>query len=270
MEVFGKDLILGEFRLSDHGMMLASFDFDGESEDETGITIETVEEFIGDNPIPKYLGDKYSNKIKPKVTFIKDPCTYGASTYFSEKECRNILRSVTGIRGYQWMKVVNDESEDDIWFRSKINNISFKRINGNIVGLILDMECDSPFGWSTETIIDLDFKADKSIRIFSNTDDVYNYIYPTVSIKFNSDGDFTISNITDNRLSEIKNVKSGEIITIDSKNEVITSSIDHELLLNDFTNMNWVRLLPDANELMTNMDARITFKYRVPRKVVLL
>ena len=269
MEVFGKDLILGEFRLSDYGMMLASFDYNGESEDETGIEISTIEEFIGDNPIPKYLGEKYSNKIKPKVTFIKNPCTFGNNIYFSEKECRNILRTMTGIRGYQWMKVVNDESEDDIWFRSKIINISSRRVGNNIVGLILEMECDSPFGWSSETIIDLNFKAHKSIRVFSNTDDLYNYIYPTVSIKCSSDGDFAMNNITDNRLSVIKNVRNGEVITINSKAEVITSSMEHDLLLNDF-NLKWIRLKPDANELITNMDAKITLQYRVPRKVVLL
>lgn len=269
MEVFGKDLILGQFRLSDHGMMLASFESSGESEDETGISISTIEEFVGDNPTPKYLGDKYSDKIRPKVTFVKDPCSYGVNMYFSEKECRNILRTLTGIRGYQWMKIVNNDSEDDIWFRSKIVKISSKKVGGNIVGLILEMESDAPNGYSQETVIDLNFKANKPIRIFSNTDDLYNYIYPTVSIKFNSDGDFKLENITDNRSSVIKNVKKGEVITIDSKNEVITSSIAHDLLLNDFTDMNWIRLLPDANELVTNMDAKITFRYRVPRKVVL-
>ena len=275
MEVFGKDFIFGQFRLSDYGMMLASFDFKGESEDETGIKIETIEEFIGGHPIPKYLGDKYSDKIRPKVTFIKDPNAFGVNLYFSEKECRNILRTVTGTRCYQWMKVISDKTEDDIWFRSKINNISFKRVSGNIVGLILDMECDSPYGWSGETIIDLNFKENESIRIHSNTDDLYNYIYPVVTIEFNFEEEtlknFTLKNITDkNRSSEINGVRNGEIITMDSKNEILSSEYGvHDVLLNDF-NLNWVRLMPDANELVTNMDARITFRYRVPRKVVLL
>lgn len=269
MEVFGKDLILGEFRLSDYGMMLATFDSDGESEDEIGITIDTIEEFIGDNPIPRYLGDKYSNKIKPKVTFIKNPCSFGNNLYFSEKECRNILRTLTGIRGYQWMKVINDDNEDDIWFRSKIVNISSKRIGTGIVGLILEMECDSPFGWSSETLIDLSIKKGQTIRIFSNTDDMYNYIYPNVSITFKSSGNFVLTNITDNRETEIKSVKKNETIVMDCKNEVITSSLEHDLLLNDF-NLNWFRLKPDANELSVNMDVRIVFRYRVPRKVVLL
>ena len=269
MEVFGKDLILGEFRLSDYGMMLATFDTDGESEDEIGFTISTIEEFVGDNPIPKYIGDKYTNKIKPKITFIKNPCSYNNDMFFSEKECRNILRAMTGIKGYQWMRVIDESNEDDIWFRSKIVNISSKRIGNGTVGLILEMECDSPFGWSAETLIDLEFKKNSSIKIFSNTDDLHNYIYPTVSLTFRSNGTFRLENITDNRISEIKNVKKNEKITIDSKNEIITSSITHELLLNDF-NLNWIRLKPDTNQLVTNMDVKITFKYRVPRKVVLI
>lgn len=278
MEVFGKDLILGEFRFSDYGIMLSSFDFKGESEDEIGYTISTIEEFIGDNPIPFYLGDKHSNKIKPKITVVKDTCTsFNSDIFLSEKECRNILRGMTGIRGYQWMKIINDDSEDDIWFRAKIVNISSKRIGDKIAGLILDMECDAPFGWSSETLINLEFKKGQSIKIYSNTDDLRNYIYPVVSFEFKESGSFTLTNLTDNRISKIENVKVNERITIDSKNEVIssyfpgsnpTAPIEHELLLNDF-NLNWVRLKPDTNELVTNMDVKVTFKYRVPRKVVL-
>lgn len=268
MELFGKDLIFSEFRSSDYGLILSSFDDQKEKEDETGFTISTVEEFIGSNPTPRYLGDKYTNKIKPRVTFMKNPCLYNNNnTHFTEKECRNIMRTLTSIRGYQWMKVVNDSNEDDIWFRSKIVNISSKKIGGLIFGIIIDMECDSSFAWSSEILIDLRFTTDKSVRIYSDTDDLHNYIYPMTSIKFNNKGVFTLTNKTENRISEIKNVKAGEIITIDSKNEIITSSVDHPLLLDDF-NLNWIRLMPDANELVTNMDAQITFKYRVPRKVV--
>ena len=217
MEVFGNDLILGNFRLSDYGMVLASFDYNGESEDELGFKTTTVEEFVGHNPVPMYLGDKYSEKLRPKVTFVKDPTMWsGDKVNLTEKECRNILRTLTGIRGYQWMKVLHDEDEDDIWFRSKICNVAYKRIAGAVAGIILEMECDSCFAWSTETDVSLNFKADKSIRIHSNTDDLHNYIYPVVTITPAVDCDIQLTNVTDNYMSEIKNVKANETITIDS------------------------------------------------------
>lgn len=270
MEVFGNDLILGEFRLSDHGMMLASFEYNGTSEDNIGMTRSTIEEFLGDNPIPVYLGDKYTDKIRPQITIVKNPCMYSDDKmHFSEKECRNIFRTMTGIRGYQWMKVINDSDEDDIWFKAKINDINVQKINGVVYGIILIMECDSCFGWSNETNIDLNFKANKSIKIYSNTDDLHNYIYPVVKITATSDGILQLTNITDNQLTEIKNIKKDEVITINSKNEIISSSMSHDLLLDDF-NLKWIKLLPDENEFVTNQDMRITFSYRVPRKVVML
>jgi len=270
MEVFGSDLILGEFRLSDYGMVLASFEYTGVSDDNLGMTRSTIEEYLGDSPIPVYLGDKYTDKLRPQITFVKDPKMYsGNAMYLSEKECRNVFRTMTGIHGYQWLKVINDDDEDDIWFRAKINDVNVKRVNGKVAGIILMMECDSCFGWSSETNIELSFTANTPIRIHSNTDDLHNYICPVVTIKARTSGNLIITNITDNWITEIKNVRANEVITIDSKNEIISSSISHDLLLNDF-NLNWMRLLPDENEIKINQNAYVTFTYRVPRKVVLL
>ena len=42
MEVFGSDLILGEFRLSDYGMVLASFEYTGVSDDNLGMMRNTI------------------------------------------------------------------------------------------------------------------------------------------------------------------------------------------------------------------------------------
>ncbi len=76
MEIFAKDLILGNFRASDSGLCVASFTFKGESEDELNITPSAIEKFIGNNPVPVYLGQKYENKLSPTVTLIKNPCIY--------------------------------------------------------------------------------------------------------------------------------------------------------------------------------------------------
>ena len=138
-----------------------------------------------------------------------------------------------------------------------------------VAGIILLMECDSCFGYSNETNIDLDLSANTPVRIYSNTDDLYNYIHPTITIRAKSDGTLQIKNNTDNWVTEIKNIKANEVITIDSQNEIISSSFPHSLLLNDF-NLNWVRLLPDENEYVINQNAHVTFSYRVPRKVVIL
>lgn len=98
-------------------------------------------------------------------------------------------------------------------------------------------------------------------------DDLNNYVYPVVSITSSAAGNLSISNINDNNwTSEFKNIKAKEKITIDSKRQIISSSIDHKLLLDNF-NLCWFRLIPNKNEYTTNMDITISMKYRVPRKV---
>lgn len=267
MEIFGKDLILGNFRLSDYGLILASFDYNGESEDDIGFSTNTIETFVGNEPVPIYLGEKYSDKLKPIIAICKCPeMNLGDKMYFTEKDCREILRIIGSMRGYQWMKVDGYSENEDIWFRSKVNKVSYQRVGGHVVGLIFEMECDSHYGYSRENVIRINAKADKPFYIFNNTDDWRNYVLPIVHITTSSDCNLQFINKTENWLTKIENVKASEKITIDSKNEIINSNIEHDLLLNDF-NLQWIKLLPSKNEYTINVDATVEFVFREPRKV---
>lgn len=268
MEVFGKDWILGNFRATDFSLILVSFDYNGDSEYELGMKTSTIEEFVGNNPVPVYLGDKYEDKLRPQITLCKDPELYQQNDmHFSEKDCRWILRELTSIRGYQWMKIIDPNDMDEIWFKAKISNISYKRVGGDIIGFIIELECDSFYGYSIEYSVKINVKANVPFYVFNNTDDLTNYVLPTVTIKASKNGTLIIKNISDNNWSsEFYNLKSGEILTIDSKNEILSSTVIHSSLLNDF-NLHWLRLIPDRNQFVSNTDITIMFKYRVPRKV---
>lgn len=260
-------MIFGNFRSSDYGLIIGSFSYNGESEDDIGMNISTIEEFIGHNPVPAYLGQKYTEKLKLQITLIKNPCIFNDNLYLNEKDCRTILRALTGIKGYRWLKLITQESDEDLWYKARTNNVSYKRINGHIVGIVLDAECDSCFAWSNEYNITINAKAGHPFNIYNNTDDLNNYVYPIVSILSSSAGTLSITNISDNNwISEIKNINSREKITIDSKHQIISSSLNRELLLENF-NLGWFRLVPDKNEYISNMDVTISMKYRVPRKV---
>lgn len=70
IEILNKDLILGNCRISDYGLMVGSFNYNGESEDDIGMSVSTTEEFIGQNPTPIYLGQKYTDKLKLQITLM--------------------------------------------------------------------------------------------------------------------------------------------------------------------------------------------------------
>lgn len=268
MEIFSTDFILGNFRASDYGVLgNCSFSYNGDSDDEIGMSPTIIEEFIGHNPVPIYLGQKYESKLKPTLTLIKNSCIYQENMNFSEKELRSILRIITGFKGYQWLKLISEEMDDDLWYKAKVVNISYKRVGGNVVGIIISMECDSMFAWSSKNVISIQAKASQKFYIFNNTDDLYNYILPYVEITSSSSGTIHITNVTDNNwISEVKNLKANETIYIDSQRELITSSVTHKLLLDDF-NLHFPRLIEGKNEYVSDKNVTITFKFRVPRKV---
>lgn len=266
IELFSKDLIFGNFRISDHGLIPVSFSYNGISEDEIGMTITTSEEFIGNSPIPVYLGDKYSEKLKFQVTVIKNPCVFDEPMYFTAKDCRWILRELISKNGYQWTKIIMYDLDEDIWYRAKISNISYERIGSHIAGLILEFECDSHFAWTPERSITVQAKANQPFYIYNDSDDLSGFLYPLILISPSSSGTITITNKINNQITEIQNIQANEEITIDSQKEIISSNLNHELLLDDF-NLCWPGLMPGKNEYVCSTNANIIVKYRSPRKV---
>ena len=268
MDLFGKDMIIGDFKLSDYGLILASFDSNSANdEEELGMDYETIEEYIGHNPIPVYLGSKYNNKLKPQATIIKDVC-YDQPYYFTEHECREVLRQLTGFRGYKTMQIYSYEFDELLYFNVRIVNASYRKISDKVVAIILQMECDSQFAWSKEFITVYSASPERPIMFYNSSDDLNNYLLPKITITSNSPiASLKIKNIfDDNWVTEIKNISANEVITMDSKNEILTSSMANRNVLNDF-NMHFIRMVAGQNNIEVNSDITITFEFKVPRKV---
>lgn len=267
IETFINDLILGDFRVSDYGLIVGSFSYGGESEDDIGVNISAIEEYIGHNPVPVYLGQKYSDKLRLQITLIKNPCIFDDDLSFTEKDCRSILRFLTGGKGFQWLKLFSQKLDEDLWYRARTSSVSYKRIGCRVVGIVLNLECDSCFAWSKEQEITVRAEAGQPFYIYNNTDDLNNYVYPVVEIVSASAGTIAVTNRSDKDwISEINNIRQNERIRIDSGHQIISSGLRHDLLLNDF-NLGWFRLVPGQNEYVSNSSITISMKYRAPRKV---
>lgn len=269
MELFGQDLVIGDFKFSDYGLILGSFDVGAsESEDELGMDHEAIEEFIGHNPVPLYLGAQYTEKLRPQITIVKDPCVYNDDLYFTEHECREVLRQLTGCKTYRLMQIYSEAFDELIYFYVRTQSASYKKVNGHVVGIILIMECDSQFAWSKEYEDTYTVKAGETFVFYNASDDLYNYLLPTITISSSSSiSQLQLVNLNDgNWTTTIDNIAAQEIITMDSKNEILTSSTPGRLVLNDF-NMHFIRFVNGRNEIQSNADITLSVKCRVPRKV---
>ena len=170
------------------------------------------------------------------------------------------------MKGYQWTKILPFEAEEDLWYRTRTANVSYQYAGTHVAGIILELECDSCFAWSGENAVTVRAEASRPFYIFNDSDDLNHYVYPLVSFTASSAGTIAVTNLSDNgHISEIKGIRSGETITIDSRRQLISSSRSHDLLLDDF-NLGWFRLIPGKNEYISNVDMTVSMKFRVPRK----
>lgn len=166
------------------------------------------------------------------------------------------------------MQIFPYEFDELLFFNVRVVNVRYQKVGGYVTGIILDMECDSQFAWSNDFHYMFNASPSSNVILFNNSDDLYNYLLPTVTIKANSNiSNLSIINTLDNNWnSTFKSISAGEIITMDSQHNILTSSNINRVISNDF-NMHFIRLVPGKNEFVVNSDIQISFTYKVPRKV---
>lgn len=256
--------------MSNYGLILASFESSNSSDEELGMENDTIEEYVGHNPVPVYLGSSFHSKLCLTAALIKDPNTMNSdkNKYFTEHECREILRQLTGFHGYRQMQVFSLTFDELLFFHIRVTNVKYQKAGGRIAGILLEMECDSPFAWSGEFNYTFHASPSSSLILFNNSDNLYDYLLPKVTITSDADiSNLSICNLPDNNWTTVfKSLSAGEIISMDSRHNLLSSSRPSRVINNDF-NMHFIRLVPGKNEFRVSHDIRITFTYRVPRKV---
>lgn len=270
INIFGLDAIIGDFQLSNYGLVLASFESSHSSKEELGMENDTVEEYVGHNPVPIYLGSSFHSKLHLTAALIKDPNTIHSdkNKYFTEHECREILRQLTGFYGYKQMQVFSYEFDELLFFHIRVANVKYQKAGGRIAGIVLEMECDSPFAWSSEFHYTFHASPSSSLILFNSSDNLYDYLLPKVTITADAAiSHLSICNLSDNNwTTTLQSLSAGEIITMDSQRSLLSSSHPSRIINNDF-NMHFIRLVPGKNEFQVSHGIQIAFTYRVPRKV---
>lgn len=264
MDVFGFDALIGDFRLSDYGLMLATFSFNDSFD--IGMSMETKEVYLPKNPVPVYLESDYKSKLTPTITIIQNE-KISNKIYFTTDEIRDILRRLTGYQGYKRFYIYGYDFMEDLYFNIRFTDVEFEKSAGNIVGIRLNAECDSPFAWIDEEY-NFDIQnSNQDIVVRNDSDDIYNYLLPKITITFNSTGsNFTITNTTDNnRQTKINSFSANETIIIDSNIGKVSSSLARSLA-NEF-NYIFPKLISGDNTLKISHTSNISISMKLPRKV---
>lgn len=262
------DLIFNDFRMSDYDIVSGNGS-DGEIDitENMSLTPTITKVFTGESPHSTYISHKYDSNPVFTVRFSKGYCSNDSTDYFGENELRQFNRLLTGKSGYSWLKIINsDVMETDYWYRAQVSAIEYQRLGIHVVGYDVTFELDGGLAYSEEQTTKVNVTANTPFYVYCNSDDLHGYTLPKLKITTTLTGTLTLTNTADGWTTSMDHMAAGETLTIDSKNELLSSNRTRAYILSDF-NLHWPRLLPGKNTYTCSQNATLEFTYRAARKV---
>lgn len=226
--------------LSDFGCMVCSFESNGLETTSIGsnLTLNTIPD---KNNGFTLLSSSYEEPYSESFQICKKNC-HGDDMYFDNAELAKIMRWLNK-RTYCKFKAISDSNGTSNIYYMGTFNVQKLTLSGSVVGLELTFTADAPFGYYETTEHTMNFSDSNNEYFLYDLSDEVGYIYPSIlEIECLADGDLRINNSQEDKVVEIKNCKNGEIITLDGKNKIIQTNIEHKGLYNDF-NYNFVKVV---------------------------
>lgn len=268
MELFNEKVIIGNFNSSFYGLILSSFDSNGEHDLELGFDTDLTEERIGNNPITTFINYSYSEKLKFTITFVKDNKNNGNK--FTDFEIRQILRDLSGLNTkYNWMQRFDSINGETLFYRVILTKVNTKKIGNSVIGIILELECDSPYSYSDEFIRTYNIltSPNNTFSFYCYTDEINKLLPVNATITApNIISQLTITNTTTNISSIITSLSANEIINLNAEKDSINTSVEDKKIINDF-NLKWIKIQSGINTFTVSNPCSIILKYREIKKV---
>lgn len=252
--------------LSDE-LILATFD-DDEVKPEINRNIISGESTII-RPISNEYGTTYDN-LKITYGLIKKN-----GSYFSNEEQKLITRWLTSVKLSQDLKIIDQIGNVIETYSGIFTNITWHSlgIKNNWIGLMFEFTCNSAYGkkyfMQTYNVL-----SNQTFVINNPSDELEEYIYPTITILQSSDTvqNISLNNISDNYKSMNINIKKNNKTIIDCHNCIIHDQAGlityEDLGWNDIGNIYWLKLLPGDNRIQINGNVSVTIEFEYPCKEI--
>ena len=220
-------------------MKMYGFLFDGELSDDYGIimaNINSEENWTVGSPtyitsttpssdILHFYSSKFETMLSCEFSIIKNPCLNDGDIYFTQEEYSAIMRWLQREDGYKWLQFDVEEYED-VYFHAKLS-LTPIYISGKVTGFNVKMDTDAPYAFSKPYIKKYNLSSGQKVT-FENYSDKVGDIYPYTTLRPNitSSNAVTLSLITQLQnyqanTTTIKNVKSGDVITLDKDSDLV-------------------------------------------------
>ena len=249
-------------KLSDYGMIICAFDgsLDGTFSSGADITFQQTSNILGRN---LNIYGAYSTPYQATFSICKDIYNIGDNDEgLSPILVSSLQRWLCLKNSYKEFRLIGDDNYNGLYWNSTFTSQQIL-YGGKIVGLTLTMYTDSPYAYRDRIT-----NTFENVRYFEFADvsDEIGYIQPDLQIQFKANGNFTLTNSLDNRVTSIKNCNQSETITINGTKEIIsTDSSTHELTLARDFNYFFPKIINTydnrVNSFTLNLACNITITY---------
>lgn len=253
------DFIYDGLRLSDFGYTVVSFDGSrgGEVDTDSQLSYNHVSMMSGKRQ--PYITSTYDDPLKMEIQIGKNVCTADKSESMfniSVEDMEFLKRWLVRPHPHK-LSVVGDDYLGFYWMGSF--NVTEHVFGDGRIGATLEFECDAPFGYKDDVVVYGDLNADETFRYNCLSDEI-GWIYPDITITVKEDGDLQIKN-SDGRVTEIKNCRANEVITIDKNLQISSSSASHKIA-DDF-NYVFYRVNNSFNSVVNTLNTNLAISYEI-------
>lgn len=258
--------------LSDAGYIICTFGTGGTDTIDAGSNIEF-------HTVPQHGGrsfalthSNYTEGYTTTFSICKDADSEDEA-YIYESDIRYIMRWLNRRDFHEFIHVgyrQGDNTELVMYGSFNVHTVEFA---GRVIGFELTFVSNAPYAYGPQ--IEESFEVDSANGYFEidNLSDEIGFLSPDrFTITCLESSNLQISNSKDSRNTYISGCSNGEIITMDCKNQIISTSVSGHDIQNDF-NYNFPRLFSAdddvTNRFTVSIPCTVTIVYHPVRKVVL-
>lgn len=176
-----------------------------------------------------------------------------------------VLHWLTGYHDYK--KLTFDQPDmKNIYFNCLVSEVDIITVGNVPRGFVCKFQCDRGYAIEDEEKVYSITNGNSTFK-HMNTSHTHGITLPIIEITMASYGDVSIINKNNNNLeTKLTSLTGGEVITMDSQHEILTSSLDLRRLSN--FNKVWFELVEGENNITVNGNvSKILIKYENNRKV---
>ena len=265
MAFWGCEFLFDGVPCTQYGLMVYSFGSNRQS-DVVFPSGDIVEERLASRYDAMTYGVSQNNPLEYTLVFGANMDSIDAGASIDRFEVEAIASWLTGHQTRKWLTIVQPDTEI---FRYKCFITDLQLITDGEYpwAFSCKVNCDSPFAYTFPDKYEYAVNGKLDVR-FWNRSSYNGFFRPVIEITPKDGGDFSILNKTDkNRLFAFSGLPrtGGHVITVDNKNQIITSSAGIDLY--PYFNMHFLRFVRGDNYLTFSGNASVRFVCEFPVSV---